>query len=92
MGYVPEDQTTIWVAMGDIMKKLISHGAVMKNLDVDALMKEAREAHLLTASIKTYVDNAMARTTSAASKVGSVSASMTQLVTPRAGGWLYTTH
>ena len=89
---MPEDHTNIWVAMGYIMNKLISHVSVLENIDFDALMKEAREAHLLTASIKTYVDNAMSRTTSAASKVGSVSASMTQLVTPRSGGWLYTTH
>ena len=42
MGDVPEDHTNICVAMGDIMKKLISHGAVLKNIDVDALMKESR--------------------------------------------------
>ena len=45
--------------MVDIMKKLILHGSVMENIDSDALMKEAREDHLLTASIKKYVDNAM---------------------------------
>ena len=42
MGDVPEDNTTIWVAMGDIMKKFISHGAVLEKLDADTLMKEAR--------------------------------------------------
>ena len=59
---VPEDCTTIWVTMVDIMKKLISHGAVLENIDVDALMKELNiyiEPNLLTASIKTSVDNAM---------------------------------
>ena len=49
-------------------------------------MKEAREAHLLTASMKPYVENARAKATSAASKVGSVSVSLTKLVTPEAGG------
>ena len=42
MGDVPEDNTTIWVAMGDITKKFISHGAVLEKLDADTLMKEAR--------------------------------------------------
>ena len=46
--------------MGDIIKKLIYHQIVLKNVDVDALMKEAREAHLLTASIKTSMEDAMA--------------------------------
>ena len=48
---VPEDHTTIWCVMGDIMKKLVSHGAVMNNLDLDSLIKEARKAHLLTVNI-----------------------------------------
>ena len=65
-----------------IMKMLISHGEVMENLDVDALIKESREAHLLTASIKTSVDNDMAHATSEYAKFGSVSAPLTQLVTP----------
>ena len=39
MGYVPEYHTTIWCAMGDIMKKLISHVAVLYNLDINAIMK-----------------------------------------------------
>ena len=52
IGDVPEYHTTIWCAMGEIMKKLVSHGAVMNNLDLDSLMKEAREAHLLTVNIK----------------------------------------
>ena len=34
------------------MKKLVSHGAVLDNLDLNLLMKEAREAHLLTVNIK----------------------------------------
>ena len=39
------------------MKNLISHGAVLENLDLDLLMKEAMEAHLLTVNIETYVDD-----------------------------------
>ena len=34
------------------MKKLVSHGAVLDNPDLDSIMKEAREAHILTANIK----------------------------------------
>ena len=74
------------------MKKLISNGAVLENIDVDALTKEDREAHLLTASIKTYVENAMAQATSAYAKGVSVSVSLTQLVTPGSGGRLYDIH
>ena len=72
MGDVPEYQTTIWVAVGYIMKKLIYHESVLEKLDVVALMKEfavAREGNFLTASIKTYVDNAMAQATSETSHV-----------------------
>ena len=36
---VPEDHTKIWCAMGDIMNKLISHGAVLDNIDLDSLMR-----------------------------------------------------
>ena len=86
MGDLPEYHTIIWVAIGDIMKKLISHGAVLENMDVEALTKEAREAHLTTARIQTSVENAMAQSTSADAKVGSVSASTTQLFTPKYGG------
>ena len=68
--------------MGDTMKKLFSHGAVLDNLDLDLLMKEAREAHLLTMAIKASLDDAMAQATSTAAKVGSVSATLTQLLTP----------
>ena len=32
IGYVPEDYSTIWRAMGDITKKLISHGSVLDNI------------------------------------------------------------
>ena len=42
IGDVPEDHTTIWCLMGDIIKKFFSHVAVMGNLDLDSLMKEAR--------------------------------------------------
>ena len=89
---VPEYHTTIWVAMVDIMKNFISYGAVMENLDVDGIMKEAIEAHLLTTIIKTYVYNDMAQATSEATKFGYFSESMTQLVTLGAGGSLYAMH
>ena len=36
-GDVPEGHTTIWVAMGDIMKKLVSHRA---KFDVNRIMRE----------------------------------------------------
>ena len=52
IGDVLEDHTTIRCAMGDIMNNLVSHGSVLDNLDLDSLMKEAREAHLLTVDIK----------------------------------------
>ena len=66
---VPEYHIEIWCAMGDIMKNLVSHGAVLDNLDLDSLMKEAREAYLLTVNIKTSVDDSMAQATSIAAKV-----------------------
>ena len=89
---MPEYHTAILVAMGDITKKLILHGVVLENLDVDTLMKESREAHLMTASIKTSVDNDMTQPISAAAKVGSMSAFMTQIFTPGSVGRLYATH
>ena len=89
---VLEDHTTIWFAMGDIMKKLISHVAVLDNLDIGALMKESRDAHLLIVNIKSSVDDAIPQATSETSKVGSVSATITQLVTTGAGGRLDATH
>ena len=45
------------------MKKLVSHEAVLDNLDLDLLIKEAREAHLLISNIKTPVDDAMTKAT-----------------------------
>ena len=36
---VPKDHMKIWCDMGDIMKNLISHGAVLENLDLDSLIK-----------------------------------------------------
>ena len=63
MGDLPQDHMTIWCAMGDIMKNLISHGAVLENLDLDLLMKEAMEAHLLTVNIETYVDDDISQVT-----------------------------
>ena len=67
------------------MKRLVSHEAMLDNLDLDFLMKEAREAHLLNVNIKTSVNDAMAQATSTAAKVGSVSATLTQLLNPGAG-------
>ena len=52
IGDVPEDHTKIWCPMGDIMKKLVSHGSVLDNIDLYSLMKEAREAHILKVNIK----------------------------------------
>ena len=40
----------------------------MDNLDLDLLMKEATEAHLLTVNIETYVDDDMAQATPEAAK------------------------
>ena len=92
IGDMPEDHTKIWCAMGDIMKKLVSHGSVMDNIDLDYLMKEAREAHLLTLNIKTSMDDDMAQATSTAAKVGSISATLTQLLTTGSGGRLDSMH
>ena len=64
------------------MKRLVSHGAVLDNLDLNLLMKEAMEAHLLTVNIKTSVDDAMAQATSTYAKVGSISANLNQLLNP----------
>ena len=88
IGDVPEYHTKFRCVMGDIMKKLVSHGAVLDNLDLDFLIKEAREEHLLNVNIKNYVGDAMAQATSTASKVGSFSATLTQLLTPGVGGRL----
>ena len=88
IGYVPKDHTTILCAMRDIMNKLVSHGVVLDNLDLDSLMKEAMETHLLNVNIKNSVDDAMAQSTSTAARFGSVSATLTQLLTPAAGGRL----
>ena len=74
------------------MKRLVSHEAMLDNLDLDLLIKEAREAHLLTVNIKKSVDDAMAQATSIAAKVGSISATLTQLITTGAGGCLKSMH
>ena len=92
IGDLTEYCKTIWCTMVDIMKKLVSHGSVLDNLDLDFLMKEASEAHLMTVNIKTSVDDSMAQATSTAVKVGSVSTTLTQLLTPGAGGRLYSMH
>ena len=55
-------------------------------------MKESREAHLLNANIRTSADDALAQATSTAPKVGSVSATLTQLLTPGAGDCLDSMH
>ena len=81
MGDITEDHTTIWCDMGYITKKLISHGAVLDNIEIDVLMKESREAHLLTVNIKTSVYEAMAQATSAAANVVSVLETLNQIVT-----------
>ena len=39
MGDVKEDHSTSWLDMWDIMKKLILHGSVLEDLDVDVIMK-----------------------------------------------------
>ena len=52
MGDVADDHKAVWFAMGDTMKNFISNGVVLDKLDIDALMKESREAHLLTVNIK----------------------------------------
>ena len=78
--------------MGDIMKKLILHGSVLDNIDLDLLMKEAREAHLLTVNTKTSMDDAMAHATSATVNIGYMSVTLTQLITPGAGGRLDSMH
>ena len=87
-----EDHTTIWCAIRNIMKKFISHGTVTENIDLDLLMKDAREAHLLTVNIKAYVDYDMAQETPAPARVRYISATLTQLVTPGAGGCLDSMH
>ena len=92
IGDVPEDHTKIGCDIGDIMKKLVSHGAVMENIDFGLIMKEAREAHLLTVNIKTYVGDSMAQATSVYAKVVSIYANLTQLVTPGSGGRLGSMH
>ena len=55
-------------------------------------MKEAREAHLLNASIKTSADNDMTQATSEDSKVGSVCTSLTQLINHGSERRLYAMH
>ena len=74
------------------MKNLVSHGAVLDNIQINLPTKDARLAHLPTSNIKTSVDDAMAQVTSAAAKVGSISATRNQLVTTGAGGRLDSMH
>ena len=64
----------------------------MNNIDMYVIMKKAREAHLLTVNIKTSVYDAMTQVMSASAKIGSMPATLTQLVTPAAGGSLYDMH
>ena len=80
IGGVIEYHTTIWCAVGDIMEKLVSHGTVLDNLDLESLMKKAREARILTMNIKTSVGDAMAYPMSAAVKVVSISTTLTQFL------------
>ena len=74
------------------MNKLISHGAVLENIDLDFLTKEAIEAHLLTLNTKTSVDEAMVQAMSEAAKVRYISATLTQRVTLGAGRCLDSMH
>ena len=39
IGDIPEYRIEIWCVMGYIMKKLVSHGAVLDNIDLDSLIK-----------------------------------------------------
>ena len=92
IGYMPEDHTKIWCAMGYIVKNLVSHGSVLDNPNLDLIIKDNREANILTVNIKTSVSEAMAQATLEAAKFGSISATLTQLVTPGAGGCLNYMH
>ena len=74
------------------MKNLVSRGAVLDNLGLDLIMNEAREAHLLTMNIKTSVDDDMAQSMSTASKVGYLSATLTQLLTQGSVGRIKSMH
>ena len=74
------------------MKKLVLHGAVLDRLDLDLLMKEARDAHLPTVNIKTSVDDDISQATSTAAKFGSVSTDHTKILTPGSGGRLDSMH
>ena len=74
------------------MKKLISRGAILDHLDIDALMKEAIEVHLLTVNIIISVDDAMSQSMSRAAKVGSMYATLNQLGNTGAGGRLDAMH
>ena len=74
------------------MKKLILHEAVLENLELGLLMKESRESHLLTTSIKTSVDDSIALATSAPANVGYRSMTLNQQVTPGSCGHLYSMH
>ena len=74
------------------MNNLVSHVAMLDDIDLDSQMKESREAHLLTVNIKTSVDDAMSQATSTAAKVVSLSATLTQLLTPGAGGHIESMH
>ena len=84
--FVPPDIETI---SDPVISRFITK---LDNLDLDSLMKEAREAHLLTANIKTYLDDAMTQTTSTTYTFGSVSTTLTHILTPRVGGRIYSTH
>ena len=92
MGDLPEYHTIIWCVMGEITKKLIFHGAVLENLDLYSLIKEVIDAHLLTMNIKKSVDDAMTQEISEADKVGSMSVTLTQIITPGVGDCLYPMH
>ena len=74
------------------MKKFISHGEVLDNLNIDAVMKESREAQLPKINTKISVGDAMAQATSESTKVEYMSETLIQLVIPGSGGRLDAMH
>ena len=71
--------------MGYIIKNLISNVAVLDNIDLNLLMKESSEAHIMTTNINLFLDDTMAQETSTAFKVGSITETLTQLLTRGSG-------
>ena len=42
----------MWSEIEDIIKNLVSHGPVLDILDLDFILKETKESHILTVNIK----------------------------------------